>query len=81
MDTAEKQGREAEPLVHPISRGVEFEIRLSLQTPGVDEVELVNKTKGTVMAPPRLMLHGFPHTRFAMVGGLSLFNTSSASKK
>jgi len=47
METAEKQGRHAEPLAHPISGGVEFEIRLSLQTLGVDEVELINETRGT----------------------------------
>jgi len=30
MEAAEKQGRDAEPLAHPISRGIEFKVRLGL---------------------------------------------------
>ena len=45
MEEAEKQGRDAEPLAHPISRRVEFKIRVGLQTKGIDKVELVDEAK------------------------------------
>ena len=44
VKAAEKQGRNPEPLAHPISCGVEFESRFGLQTFGVDKVKLVNET-------------------------------------
>jgi hypothetical protein len=48
MEAAEKQGRNSEPLAHPIRCGVELESRFSLQKLGINKVELVNETGGLV---------------------------------